>query len=68
MNDERKERIARNLCKIRGIDPDAMIGHEAPPNAQGFVPAVYMQSPAWTRILIEVDEHIQIHDAIAIKD
>ena len=64
MNDDQLEAAARKLCKIRGIDPDRSIGHCAPPNADGMVPAVMLRSPAWRVAASEILSFYQVAKAL----
>ena len=58
------EGAARRLCVIRGIEPDGLVGHGAEPNAQGFAPAVWLQSPAWRLVVREIEAHLQMVEAL----
>lgn len=64
MNEKEIEAAARRLCAIRGIDPEVMVGHGAEPNAQGHVPAVWLHSPAWRRLVPEIVAHLQVTEAL----
>lgn len=64
MTDEQLEAAARKLCEIRGIDPDRQIGHGAPPNANGAVPAVMLYSPAWRLAASEIMGFYQVAKAL----
>lgn len=65
MTESQIEFAARKLCELRGINPDEIVGHEAEPDANGFVLAVLCHSPAWTLVRKEIIVHQQISDAIA---
>lgn len=54
MNEEKLEIAARKLCEIRGIDPDFLVSHGAPPGDHGYVPAVLLHTPAWRMAVSEV--------------
>lgn len=58
------ELAARKLCEIRGIDPDFMVSHAAPPTDQGYVPAVLLHSPAWRLAVSEVRKFWEMAQAI----
>ena len=66
LNEEQIERAARNLCELRGIDPDAKVGHGADPSPDGFVSDVWLYSPAWTLAKREVIDHWRINEAIRL--
>lgn len=36
LTEEQIEVAARKLCELRGIDPDAMVGHGADPSPSGL--------------------------------
>lgn len=65
MNDKQLEVAARELCRIRGIDPDDSVAHGADPNPDGTVNCVLLYSPAWTRMLKEVKAHLEVHRAVS---
>lgn len=60
------EKIARRLCEIRGIDPDAMVPHGADPDERGIAPAVLLRSPAWTRAAREVRARVDMDLAFGV--
>ena len=66
MTDDKTEEIARNLCKIRGIDPDERVSHAADPGPSGYVCDVMLYSPAWTRLVAEIDAYREIGRAVSI--
>jgi hypothetical protein len=61
MKNKWKEVAARELCRIRGIDPDARVCY-APYDGNG--PAIAIYSPAWKRALMEIEAHGQLEEAI----
>lgn len=61
---EQLQQAARKLCQLRGHDPDRMIGHGAPPDANGIVPAVMLHSPAWRFAMKEIEDLMQVAEAI----
>lgn len=63
MNEAQIEIAARQLCKIRGIDPDERVMHGADPNPDGTVYAIALYSPAWTRAAREIEYQQQILEA-----
>ncbi len=65
MTDAQKEAAARELCRLRGIDPDYTVGHGANPNKNGIVPAVCIHSPAWRLALEEIEAQCQLEAAMA---
>lgn len=64
MTEQQIEAAARKLCEIRGIDPDRMVPHGAPPNDHGYVPAVLLHSPAWRMAVSEVRNFYQLAKAV----
>jgi len=62
--DEMLDNAAKRLCEIRGIDPDVMVGHSADPNPDGSVNAVYLKSPAWTRVRRELVSFSEIAECL----
>lgn len=66
MTNKQKESAAKELCRLRGIYPDSLVSHSAEPDANGFVPAVLMYSPAWKLALREIENQDQINSAIKV--
>lgn len=64
MTDQLKEKMARELCSSRGVDPDRKIGHGAEPNEYGVAPAIMLYSPAWKLVLKEVETHVTLFNAM----
>jgi len=64
VTDAQREAAARELCRLRGVDPDSMVGHSAPPNSRGFVPDVWLLSPAWKITLAEIVASEQLDAAM----
>ncbi len=64
MNDKQKKAAARELCRLRGIDPDQPVAHGADPSPDGFVPAVCLYSPAWERAVREIEAQERIEAAM----
>ena len=64
LSEEQIERAARKLCELRGIDPDALVSHEADPSPGGFLPDILLYSPAWTRAKREVVNHWLLTEAL----
>lgn len=62
------ETAARKLCELQGVDPDAVVGHSPEPDDRGFVPAIWMHSPAWTRMAPHVLAHLKMREAVAHAD
>lgn len=58
------EIAARELCKLRGVDPDKIIGHGAKPDENGFVPDVMLFSPQWELAVEEIEQHLLIFQAV----
>jgi hypothetical protein len=65
MTPEQLEKAARHLCKLRGIDPDQQVAHGAEPDSRGYVHAILLHSPVWSRVVIEIERHMQIQESIA---
>lgn len=51
------EAAARRYCKLAGINPESMIGHGPPPNANGMVNALLVYSPQWKLVAQEIRRH-----------
>lgn len=66
MNARDVERVAREYCRLIGVDPDTMIGHGAEPDANGFVPAVMCYSPRWQLIARRVEDEAAMRKAFDI--
>lgn len=64
LTSKQKEIAARELCRLRGVDPDKQIAHEADPSPEGYVPGVCLYSPAWTRALCEINAQEQLAAAL----
>jgi len=58
------ERIARELCAIRGIDPDESVSYGVDSDGSGFTPDILLYSLAWTRLTREIESHLQLVEAI----
>ena len=68
MNDKQKEKAAKKLCELRGIDPDSKVAHGADPDKNGFSLDILLYSPAWTRVLREIEDADNINIAMGIKN
>jgi hypothetical protein len=68
MTDEQVERVAREWCRLAGVDPDTLVGHGADADARGFVPDVWMHSPRWTRVASAVRERDRMDRAFCVLD
>ncbi len=66
MTDKQKESAARELCRLRGIDPDQRVGHDADPLPGGYVPAVMLYSPAWRRAVREIEAQERLEAAMKV--
>lgn len=64
LNEKELEEASRNLCRVRGQDPDAMVGHGARPNADGTIPLILLSSPAWKIAAIEVENFTAVWNSI----
>lgn len=64
MTDAQREAAARELCRLRGIDPDALVAHSAEPNSLGWMPMVQLKSPAWLVAIAEITAREQIDAAM----
>jgi hypothetical protein len=68
MTDEQVEQVAREWCRLAGVDPDAMVGHGADPDSSGYVCAVWLHSPRWTRVAREVRERDRMDQALRVLE
>jgi hypothetical protein len=50
MNAKQLEAASRKYCELRGLDPDATVGHGADPTPDGAVYDVMLYSKQWQRI------------------
>ena len=66
MTAQQKEVAARELCRLRGYDPDASVSHGADPSPGGVTHAVLLHSPAWTRALREIEAQEHIEEAMRV--
>lgn len=66
LTEQQVETAARKLCELRGIDPDALVSHCADPSPQGYIPAILLHSPAWTRAKREVVDHWRLTEALRV--
>lgn len=57
LTDEQLEQAARELCKIRGMDPDEMVFHRV-------TSRVSSQSYRWVDYINEIKEWLQIQEAV----
>lgn len=64
MNSMQVELAARELCRLRGLDPDQSVGHADDPDENGIVMDVWLHSPAWTRVAREVVAWDQVRQAV----
>lgn len=64
MTEDQIERAARALCRMRGLDPDEMVGHDAPVGPGWYQPAVMLSSPRWEFFAHEIRAALQIQQAI----
>ena len=64
MNEKQIEATARELCKIRGIDPDKRVIHCSDPDETGFACDVCLILPTWTLVAREVRSHYECTQAI----
>lgn len=64
MTEAQLEDAARAYCHEMGLDPDELVGHGAGPNAQGNVPAIYMESARWRLVVPQVKAHAAMSKAI----
>lgn len=61
MTPDQLEQAARKLCAIRGLNPDQMLEHGAPPDERGYV---LLHSPQWKLIAAEIRAFYQVAEAI----
>ena len=66
ITDEEVEQVAREYCRLRGDDPDALVPHGADVSFGGMVPAVLYHSPLWTRVAIEVRAAVRMRQAFEV--
>lgn len=67
MNDKSiLESAARELCHLRGQDPDEMVGHGAEPNKGGWVPDVLISSPRWVLAARELEDFDRLACALSL--
>ncbi len=66
MSDKQLKVAARELCLLRGVDPDQRVGHEADPSPNGYIPAVRLYSPAWILAIKEIKAQEQIESAMML--
>lgn len=64
----RHELAARELCRLRGVDPDARVSHGADPSPDGSVIDIMMYSPAWTRVVREIIDADRTRAALAYAE
>jgi hypothetical protein len=64
-DEARVEVVARRLCELRDIDPDAMVPHGAEPDANGIMTLGILYSPAWQRMALEVRRRMEMDAALA---
>lgn len=61
---EERESIARHICLLLNVNPDDKVAHPAPPDGQGFAPAILLHSPRWRLIAQDVPIHLAWFSAI----
>lgn len=59
------ERIARRYCELMGMDPDQLVSHGADPTGTGYVPAVLLRSPLWTRVAMQAPSQLAWFTALS---
>lgn len=59
------ERIARRYCELMGMNPNELVAHGADPTGKGYVPAVLLKSPLWTRIAREAPSQLAWFTALS---
>ena len=65
---KRDEARARDLCHLRGVDPDKLIGHGPPPTPDGFVYSVLIHTPMWQLVAGEIDAARQMYRVMRDMD
>ncbi len=65
MTDAQKEAAARELCRLRGIDPERIVGSNLDLIEEGCAEAVLVLVPAWRQALKEIEAQEQLEAAIA---
>ena len=65
MKENQIEAAARELCRLRGVDPDQQVAHSADPDKYGCVVDVLLYSSAWRRATREIEEAEQLAKALA---
>jgi hypothetical protein len=69
MKDGQVEVAARELCRLRGIDPETEVGHAADPDPKtGFVYDVMLYSRAWKRAAREIIAADRMRQALRAGD
>lgn len=68
MTDDEIEKVAREWCRLAGVDPDERVSHDPDPDPSGFVFGIALYSPRWKRVALMVEEHAQMHEAFKVLD
>ena len=64
MTNEQLKAAAYKLCELRGMNPEVLVVHGPPPDANGVVLSVALYSPQWQLIAEEIRYHLQFLEAI----
>ncbi|EMI5828583.1 hypothetical protein ACQX8C_14550 [Staphylococcus aureus] len=64
MNERQLERAARELCKLRGQDPDMIVCRSPEPDKDGWVQDIGILSPQWKLVVDEIKRYHEISIAI----
>lgn len=65
LTNQELEAAARELCRMRGIDPDAVINY-CPLARGGVICDNCLRIPAWEKAAEEIARHAQIAVAVAV--
>ena len=66
---DRLEPAARELCVLRGADPDTVVENkERQYGYEGPTADVYYQHPLWERAAFEIERHLQVQSALQITE
>lgn len=69
MKDADIERVAREWCRLAGVNPDETAQHGADPSpGTNIVPAILCYSPRWTRVAREVRSAAMMREAFEILE
>lgn len=64
--EQQLELAAREYCRLKGLNPDSQVRHDADPDENGCVVAVLLSSPRWMRVARAIREHDIMNEAIRL--